>query len=118
MMTRSCEARSGRVLEQAGYDVLDAADGAAGLRLYREQGADLVIVDIFMPGRDGLEAIRDLRGEPRQAKIVAFSGGDQTGRLEMLRVAEVIGASRTLTKPVALKELLATVRDLLSEGAR
>jgi PAS domain S-box-containing protein len=107
-----------RVLEQAGYDVREAADGAAGLRLYREQGADLVIVDIFMPGRDGLEAIRDLRGEPRQAKIVAFSGGDQTGRLEMLRVAEVIGASRTLTKPVALKELLATVRDLLSEGAK
>jgi PAS domain S-box-containing protein len=107
-----------RVLKQAGYDVLAAADGAAGLRLYREQGADLVIVDIFMPERDGLEVIRDLRAEPRQAKILAFSGGDQTGQVGMLRVAEVIGASRTLSKPVALKDLLATVRELLSEGAQ
>jgi PAS domain S-box-containing protein len=107
-----------RVLEQAGYDVVEAADGAAGLRLYREQGADLVIVDIFMPERDGLEFIRALRTEPRQAKVLAMSGGDPTGHLEMLKVAEVFGASRTLSKPVALEELLATVRDLLSECAQ
>jgi PAS domain S-box-containing protein len=107
-----------RVLEQAGYEVVAAPDGAAGLALYREQGADLVIVDIFMPERDGLEAIRDLRAEPRQAKIVAISGGDQTGNLGMLRVAEVMGASCTLSKPFALNELLATVRDLLRAGAR
>src|SRR3989449_9307464 len=48
-------------LEAAGYEVLEAADGHAGLRLQREQGADLVLVDIFMPERDGLEVIRALR---------------------------------------------------------
>jgi signal transduction histidine kinase/CheY-like chemotaxis protein len=107
-----------RLLGQAGYDVLAAGDGAAGLALYHEQGADLVIVDVFMPERDGLEVIRALRAEPCPAKIIAISGGDQTGHLELLKVAEVVGASRTLTKPMALKELLATVRELVPESRR
>jgi len=47
-----------RILERAGYDVLEAGDGAAGLQLHQQQGADVVIVDIFMPERDGLELIR------------------------------------------------------------
>src|SRR2546422_679647 len=57
-------------LEAAGYEVMEAADGHAGLRLQREQGADLVLVDIFMPERDGLEVIRALRAEHPQPKIV------------------------------------------------
>jgi CheY-like chemotaxis protein len=62
-------------LEAAGYEVLEAADGRAGLRLQREQGADLVLVDIFMPERDGLEVIRALRAEQARPTIVAMSGG-------------------------------------------
>src|SRR5882724_4831199 len=71
-------------LEAAGYEVLEAGDGDAGLRLQREQGADLVLVDIFMPQRDGLEVIRALRAETPQTKIVAMSGGGQTGQIEVL----------------------------------
>jgi PAS domain S-box-containing protein len=104
-----------RSLEQAGYDVREAPDGAAGLRLYREHGADLVIVDIFMPERDGLELIRDLRAQHGPVAIVAISGGGQIGRVDMLEAAKILGASRTLPKPVALKELLVTVHDLLAE---
>ncbi|HZI22892.1 MAG TPA: response regulator, partial [Gemmatimonadales bacterium] len=63
------------VLEAAGYEVIEAADGAVGLRLHREQGADLVLVDIFMPERDGLEVIRALKIEAPGAKIIAMSGG-------------------------------------------
>src|SRR6267378_6795934 len=64
-------------LEAAGYEVVEAANGDEGLRLQREQGADLVLVDIFMPERDGLEVIRALRAETPQTKIVAMSGGGQ-----------------------------------------
>src|SRR2546430_4592169 len=60
------------VLESAGYEVLDAADGDAGLRLHREQGADLVVVDLYMPERDGLEVIREVRAEAPQSKIIAM----------------------------------------------
>jgi two-component system chemotaxis response regulator CheY len=99
-----------------GHEVLEAADGAAGLRLYRERGADVVILDIFMPERDGLEFIRELRAEGRPAKIVAISGGGQTGQFDMLKAAAAFGAARTLSKPVALSGLVATVHDLLREG--
>ena len=92
------------VLEAAGYEVMEAADGDAGLRLQREQGADLVLVDIFMPTRDGLEVIRELRAESPQPKIVAMSGGGETGQIEVLRAAAAFGAARTLLK--AVRELL------------
>lgn len=103
------------VLEAAGYDVIEAADGKAGLRLHGEQGADLVIVDIFMPEQDGLEVIRTLRTEIPRPKIVAISGGGRTARSDMLTVAAAFGASRTLRKPFEPRELLAVIRDLLGE---
>jgi DNA-binding response OmpR family regulator len=101
------------VLAAAGYEVLEAADGNAGLRLQREQGADLVLVDIFMPERDGLEVIRALRAQVPQPQIVAMSGGGRTGQIEVLRV----GAARTLLKPFPPRELLSAIRELLGERA-
>lgn len=104
------------VLDVAGYDVIEAADGAAGLRLLREQGADLVLVDIFMPKLDGLEVIRSVRADLPETKIIAMSGGGQHGNTDMLTAAATFGASRTLRKPFQPRELLAAVGDLL--GAR
>jgi DNA-binding response OmpR family regulator len=104
-----------RILERVGYDVLEAGDADAGLRLHRDPGADIVIVDIFMPERDGLELIRELRAESPRAKIVAMSGGGRSGKLDLLKDAAVFGASRTLWKPFELTELLTAVRELLKE---
>ncbi|PYO40451.1 MAG: response regulator [Gemmatimonadetes bacterium] len=102
------------VLEAAGYDVLEAADGEAGLRLHREHGADLVLVDIFMPERDGLEVIRALRAEAPQSKILAMSGGGRTGQIEILKAATALGAARALRKPFEPRDLLAAIRDVLA----
>jgi DNA-binding response OmpR family regulator len=104
------------VLEAAGYDVLDAGDGEAGLRLQREQGADLVLVDIFMPKRDGLGVIQALRASDAQPKIVAMSGGGHTGQQEVLKSATAVGASRTLRKPFQPRELLTAIREVLNES--
>jgi len=104
-------------LEAAGHEVLEAGDGDAGLRLQREQGVDLVLVDIFMPQRDGLEVIRALRAEAPQTKIVAMSGGGQTGQIEVLRAATAFGAARILSKPFAPRDLLTAIRELLGEPA-
>jgi DNA-binding response OmpR family regulator len=102
-------------LEAAGYDVLDAADGDAGPRLHRKHGADLVLVDIFMPERDGLEVVRALRAVIPRPKIVAISGGGRTGDLDVLRAAAALGAARTLQKPFEPHVLLAAIRDVLGE---
>jgi DNA-binding response OmpR family regulator len=102
-------------LEAAGYEVLDAADGDAGLRLHRMHGADLVLVDVFMPERDGLEVIRALRTAIPRPKIVAISGGGRIGDLDVLRAAAALGAARTLQKPFEPHVLLAAIRDVLGE---
>jgi DNA-binding response OmpR family regulator len=104
-------------LEAAGYDVLEAADGKTGLCLHGERAPDLVIVDIFMPERDGLDFIRDVRDRAPQAKILAISGGGRTGMIDVLSAAAALGASRTLSKPFLPGALLAAVRELLGEGA-
>jgi CheY-like chemotaxis protein len=105
------------VLESAGYEVIEAGDGSAALRLYREQAVDLLLVDLFIPEPDGLEVIRTVRAEVPDAKIIAMSGGGSL-KLDLLAAAEAFGASRTLWKPFVQGVLLTTVRDLLGERAR
>jgi len=92
-------------------------DGNAGLQLQREQAADVVLVDIFMPERDGLEVIKALQAETPRPKIIAVSGGGKTGQIEVLRAAAAFGASRTLLKPFQPRELLTAIREVLGEGA-
>ena len=104
-----------RALEQEGFAVLEAADGEAGLQLYREHGAAVVILDIFMPKRDGLEFIREVRADGRKAKIIAISGGGQIRQMDMLKAAAAFGASRTFSKPVEMKELLSAIHELLED---
>ena len=103
----------GRILRRAGYDVIEAGDGAAGLRLYREQGADLVLTDTFMPGQDGLEVIRELRREQPRPKVLAMSGGGSVGLLEVLEAAVALGAMGAVRKPFAREELLNAIRAAL-----
>ena len=103
------------VLEGAGYEVMEASDGEVGLRLQREHPADLILVDIFMPERDGLEVIKALRVESPRVRIIAVSGGGRTGQIEVLSIAAAFGAARTLVKPFAPRELLKAIRELLAE---
>src|SRR5207237_9240188 len=79
-------------LEAAGYEVIEAGDGPAALRVYRERGADLLLVDLFIPEPDGLEVIRTVRAEVPDAKIIAMSGGGSL-KLDLLAAAEAFGAS-------------------------
>ena len=100
-------------LEGAGYQVADAADGAAGVRLYHQLGADVVLVDIFMPEMDGLDVIRALRGQMPRPRLIAMSGGGSAGQGDILGIAAALGAARTLRKPFTSRELLDALRDLL-----
>jgi len=96
------------LFEDAGYDVVEAPDGVAGLCAYRAQGADVVIMDMIMPQWSGLETIRKLREDFPQAKIIAISG-----RVDLLALAQTSGAIRTLQKPFAPAAVLHAVREVL-----
>ena len=103
------------MLQSAGYEVVDAADGAAGVRLYRERGAKVVLVDIYMPEMDGLEVIGVLRVEVPRPRLVAMSGGGAAGRADVLAMATALGADQVLRKPFTPRELFDAVRDLPRE---
>jgi CheY-like chemotaxis protein len=103
-----------RALEKAGHQVFEASDGEAGMKLLTEPGVDLVITDIFMPGQDGIVTVRRMRKEFPGIKVIAVSGGDATGRMDLRKDAEVLGAARTLRKPFAPSELVQAVRETLT----
>lgn len=104
-----------QVLSRAGYDVSTARDGNEGIELFRAVVADLIITDILMPGKEGLETIMELRRDFPEVKIVAMSGGGRTGNLNFLDIAERLGAQRTLQKPFHLQEVLQVVQEVLQE---
>jgi|SRR5579885_2083902 len=102
-----------QVLEHAQHTVVEAPNGDVALRLWRQQPADLIITDILMPEKDGLEVIRELRREYPAAKVIALSGGSRRIHFDALDVAKRFGAVRTLAKPFELKDLLQTVDSVL-----
>jgi CheY-like chemotaxis protein len=108
------------VLEDAGYDVLEASEGRSGVQLYRQQPCDLVITDIFMPEQDGLETILELKQQFPDVRIIAVSGGGMytprsgdAGTDMALTSAKAFGAERVIQKPIRTHDLLATVQDLV-----
>ncbi|HXH83975.1 MAG TPA: response regulator [Candidatus Tectomicrobia bacterium] len=101
-------------LEAAGHEVREADDGDGGLALLRQSPADLVITDIFMPGKEGLETILDVRQEFPGIKIIAISGGGGLRTLDYLPAAREFGAILAIPKPFDCDLLVAAVRDLLA----
>ncbi len=104
-----------KVLERSGYEVATAANGKEGVNLYLETPADLVISDILMPEMDGLEALKELRRICPDLKVIAVSGGGARLNMDVLRVAEYLGANATFEKPYKIDALLAAVRQLLAK---
>ncbi|HJY84952.1 MAG TPA: response regulator [Candidatus Binatia bacterium] len=104
-----------QMLEKEGYGVEEAPNGVAGIKLLHDHLADLVITDLFMPEKEGIETMMEVRKCFPQVKIIAMSGGGRTGTLDFLPMAESFGAQRTLAKPFERKELLEAVRTVLAQ---
>ncbi|MCI0421053.1 MAG: response regulator [Acidobacteria bacterium] len=99
-----------RFLSKSGYTVLESADGRDALEQLRQRKVDLLISDIVMPERDGLEVLRSLRNDFAGLKVIVMSGAFD-GRF--LRTAEMLGAHATLQKPLRLDAVFETVRQVL-----
>jgi CheY-like chemotaxis protein len=102
------------MLEDAGYEVLDEPDGAAGVRAFRESPADVVITDIIMPNKDGISTIWELKQIAPDVRIIAMSGGVPGGPRSDLPLAVTYGAARTLQKPFTRAELLGAVANVIA----
>ncbi|MFH2218502.1 MAG: response regulator [Pseudomonadota bacterium] len=96
-----------------GYEIIEACDGKEGLRLYHENRPDLVITDLVMPEKEGIEMITELKREFPNVKIIAISGGGRNVQDAYLHIAKSLGAERTFTKPIDWPELIKAVSELL-----
>ena len=101
------------VLERANHQVLEARDGQEGLRLYKQNKVDLVLMDILMPGTDGLEATLELTREYVDAKVIAMTGAQ--GDRNFLDVAKLFGAQRVFEKPFDLDTLIQAINEELAK---
>jgi DNA-binding NtrC family response regulator len=77
--------------------------------LWREHGGDLVITDLHMPEKDGIQTIVELLSHSPRTRIIAMSGGGQTRRLDLLGNASLLGAILTIEKPFTIAEMIALV---------
>jgi CheY-like chemotaxis protein len=102
------------LLARSGHSVREASDGQEGIHLFRTAPCDLVITDLIMPRKEGLETIIDLRQEFPDLKIIAISGGNRDNRENYLKTAELCGASRIFHKPFKNTELLSAIDELLT----
>lgn len=101
-----------RVLQLIGYQAEVARDGQQAMEIQRIRPAQILLTDIFMPGKDGIETIQEFRRQWPGVKIVAMSGGGEVATRNYLSVAPDIGADATLRKPFSLETLEQTLKSL------
>lgn len=106
-------------LAHYGHAVSEARNGEEGLKLFHANGADLVITDLVMPEKEGLEVLMELRQQRPPVKIIAISGGGRyAAATNYLHAAKAMGASKVLAKPFANEELSAAVSELCPDTAQ
>jgi len=103
-----------KLLERNEYTVIAASNGDQGIQLFKDHHPDLVITDIIMPEKEGLETIGELKELNSDVKIIAMSGGGFGDPGMYLDLASGFGAVRTFSKPINNNELLSTIKDLIA----
>lgn len=101
-----------QAVESCGHAAIEAGDGAAAVRAFRDRRPDIVIMDLVMPREDGIAAIRRIRQIDPAARIIAISGSNLLADYAVPAAARQLGADRALAKPFRIQELLRAITDL------
>jgi len=97
-------------LERTGYEVEESRNGNEALRSHRQHPAALMLIDLIMPDKEGLETIREVRRADPNVKIIAMSGA---GHGNYLTAAKLLGANAAITKPFSMDETITIIRSIL-----
>jgi CheY-like chemotaxis protein len=106
-----------RVLTEAGHLVTGAANGKEASKALAGAAFDLVVTDVIMPEKDGMQMISEVRKKFPEVRIVAMSGGGHVSRDQYLKIAKGLGAHAVLEKPFSNQQLLATIDSLAPSPA-
>lgn len=101
------------VLLKAGHKVVIAPNGEVGLARFNAERPDLIITDIIMPEKEGIQTIQEIRQKDPHVPIIAYSGGGRTKNYDFLRMAYKLGATDVLRKPFSNEDLLAMIERCL-----
>ncbi|MCD4737057.1 MAG: response regulator [Bacteroidales bacterium] len=102
-----------KMLKREGFNVIVASDGKEGMRLFNKEPADLVITDIIMPEKEGIEIIQELRKDHPTLPIIAISGGGRNSSDSYLKIAKIFGANEIFEKPVEKQKLINAIKTAL-----
>jgi DNA-binding response OmpR family regulator len=102
------------ILEQAGHTVFEAPDGREGMALWRRERTDVVLTDLYMPNKDGIEVLLEMQDLTTRPKIIVMSGGGQKSLSDLSSAALSLGADRVLVKPFDAQTLLAAIQEVLA----
>ncbi len=102
-------------LAAAGFEVAEAPDGKIAMKIMRQAPAELVVTDLIMPEKEGIETIIELKRDFPEVKIIAISGGGRIDPKDYLFLAEKLGAQITLEKPFSRKEILDAIHIFFPE---
>lgn len=105
------------ILEREGFETVTAENGTVVPDIFKDHRFDVVLLDLFMPEKDGLETIQDLREKCGMENIIAISGGGDYGMYDFLKVARNLGAKATFAKPIDRKKLVSAIRSMAREKA-
>ena len=103
------------ILTRAGYEVIFASNGEEGIKMFQENSPALVITDIIMPEKEGLETIREMKRMHPELKIIAMSGGGKISADNYLETAKIFGASKILEKPFTQQRMVSAVKELIGD---
>jgi len=105
------------VLDDNGHDIYEAGDGKEAYKIFNDNPIDLIITDLIMPEKNGIDLIMELKQQHPDLKILAISGGGGiTGRFDYLPIAKLVGANIVINKPFNIGEIRAKVIELLTQA--
>jgi CheY-like chemotaxis protein len=103
------------LLASDGHRILEAGDGDEALHILETEAVDLLVLDMLMPNKDGLETILELRRRKTPIRILAISSGGSMDLDSLLRTAVVFGADRLMSKPLRISTFASTVAEMLAQ---
>jgi len=106
----------GMTLEEMGYEVMQADNGKIALELQQKQPADVLLTDLIMPEKEGLEIIQEFKRSFPEVVTIAMSAGGRINAKDLLKVAKQLGATYTLAKPFSNDELAGTVSKAFAQA--
>lgn len=102
------------LFKSKGYEAQGASNGSEGIEILAKEHFDLILTDLVMPEKEGVETIKEIRKLYPSIKIIAMSGGGRLNGVDYLELASALGADKTFHKPFDRVELLSEIKNLLA----